>query len=135
MNLPSRFHDPALAPVVGRPIDVCYEVTADGRRASGSACDESTNAGQAAGVTYDDPRSVFNGADHFTDINSNQIDNSDGPEDWYTDAFGQHGKTEPFPGSLHQQIAKTKTTVGVIANGPAIGTNRDYSGSGVRAPN
>jgi hypothetical protein len=78
---------------------------------------------------------VFNGAGHFTDINSNQIDNADGPEDWYTDAFGQHGKTEAFPGSIHQRIAKTTTTVGVVANGPAIGTNRDYSGSGVRAPN
>ena len=135
VNLPSRFHDPALAPVVGRPIDVCYEVTADGRQASGGPCDQSTDNGQTAGVTFDDPRSRFNGAGHFTDINSNQIDNSDGPEDWYTDAFGQHGRTEPFPGSIHQRIAKTKTTVGVIANGPAIGNNRNYSGAGVRAPN
>ncbi len=31
VRLPSRFHDPALAPVVGRPIDVCYEATADRR--------------------------------------------------------------------------------------------------------
>ena len=30
VRLPSRFHDPALAPVVGRPIDVCYEVTGTG---------------------------------------------------------------------------------------------------------
>ena len=33
---PSRYYDPAIAPVVGRPIDVCYEVrrTATARRAT-----------------------------------------------------------------------------------------------------
>lgn len=31
VRLPSRFYDPALAPVVGRPIAVCYEVTPDGQ--------------------------------------------------------------------------------------------------------
>jgi hypothetical protein len=135
VELPSRFHDPAIAPTVGRPIDVCYETTADGRHASGGPCDESTDDGQTAGVTFDDPRSVFNGADHFADINSNQVDNEDGPEDWYTDAFGRQGKTEPFVGSIHQRIARQRTTVGVIANGPTIGRNRNYSGAGVRAPN
>jgi hypothetical protein len=135
VNLPSRFHDPAIAPVVGRPIDVCYEVTADGRRAAGGSCDRSTDDGQTAGVTFDDPRSEFNGAGHFADINSNQIDNADGPGDWYTDAFGRHGRKEPFTGSVHQRIAKMTTTVGVIAGGPAIGNDRNYSAAGVRAPN
>jgi len=55
VRLPSRFHDPALAPTVGRPIDVCYEVTATGKRASGGPCDRSTDEGQTAGVTFDDP--------------------------------------------------------------------------------
>ena len=30
VRLPSRFHDPAIAPTVGRPIDVCYEVNIKG---------------------------------------------------------------------------------------------------------
>ena len=89
VRLPSRFHDPAMAPVVGRPIDVCYEVTATGEQASGGPCDRSTDDGQTAGVTFDDPRSEFNGADHFVDINANNISNADGPEIWYTDAYGQ----------------------------------------------
>lgn len=135
VSLPSRFHDPALAPLVGRPIEVCYEVTSDGRQASGGPCDRSTDDGQTAGVTFDDPRSEFNGAGHFADINSNQIDNAGGPEDWYTDAFGRHGRTAAFPGSVHQRIAKRTTTVGVIAGGPTIGDNRNYSTAGVRAPN
>ena len=46
VRLPSRFHDPAIAPTVGRPIDVCYEVTATAERARGGACERSTNDGQ-----------------------------------------------------------------------------------------
>jgi hypothetical protein len=135
VDLPSRFHDPALAPGVGRPIDACYEVTADGRHASGGPCARSTDDGQTTGIAFDDPRSEFNGAGHFADINSNEIDNEDGPEDWYTDAFGRHGRTEPFPGSIHQRIARKTTSVGTGANGPTIGDDRDYSAAGVRAPN
>ncbi len=135
VRLPSRFHDPAIAPTVGRPIDVCYEVGAGGERASGGPCDRSTDEGQTAGVTFDDPRSEFNGADHFADINANNIANSDGPETWYTDAYGQKGRTEPFPGSIRQRIAAVDNNIGVDVNGPTIGDNRTYGVSGVRAPN
>jgi hypothetical protein len=135
VRLPSRFHDPALAPVVGRPIDVCYEVTASGERASGGACDRSTDDGQTLGVTFDDPRSEFNGAAHFVDINGNHLANEDGPEIWYTDAYGRNGRTEPFPGSIRQRLASMDNFVGVDAGGPTIGDDRQYSGPGVRAPN
>jgi hypothetical protein len=135
VRLPSRYHDPAIAPVVGRPIDLCYEVTATGNQASGGPCARSTDNGQIAGITFDDPRSEFNGAGHFVDINANQVSNADGPRDWYTDAFGQHGQTSPFPGSIHQRIAKMDTKVGVDAGGPTIGDDRNYSVTGVRAPN
>jgi hypothetical protein len=133
VRLPSRFHDPALAPVVGRPIDVCYEVTGAGHRASGGPCDRSTDQGQTVGVTFEDPRSEFNGADHFVDINGNDISNADGPEVWYTDAYGRNGRTEPFPGSVRQRISAVENFVGVDVGGPTIG--RNYSGNGVRAPN
>ena len=49
-------------------------------------------------MTFDDPRSEFNGADHFVDINANNISNSDGPEVWYTDAYGRNGRTDAVPG-------------------------------------
>ena len=122
-------------PTVGRPIDVCYEVTATGERASGGPCDRSTDDGQTAGVTFDDPRSEFNGADHFVDINANNISNSDGPDVWYTDAYGRNGRTEPFPGSLRQHISSVDNNIGVDVNGPTIGDDRNYGGDGVRAPN
>jgi hypothetical protein len=135
VRLPSRFHDPALAPVVGRPIDVCYEVTASGERASGDPCDDSTDDGQTAGVTFDDPRSRFNGAGHFVDINGNHLANEDGPEIWYTDAYGRNGRPEPFAGSVRQRLSSIDNFVGVNAGGPTIGGDRQYSGPGVRAPN
>jgi hypothetical protein len=135
VRLPSRFHDPALAPVVGRPIDVCYEVTATGERAAGGPCDESTDDGLTLGVTFDDPRSEFNGAGHFVDINGNHLSNEDGPEVWYTDAYGQNGRAEPFPGSIRQRLAAMDNIVGVDVGGPTIGDDRQYSTAGVRAPN
>jgi hypothetical protein len=135
VRLPSRFHDPALAPVVGRPIDVCYEVTPSGEQASGGACEESTAGGQVAGMTFDDPNSAFNGAGHFVDINANRLSNGDGPEVWYTDAFGRSGQTTPFAGSIRQRLSKLDNEIGVDAGGPVIGNNRNYAGPGVHAPN
>ena len=77
VRLPSRFHDPAIAPVVGRPIDVCYEVTATRRAGPRRRLRPSPpDDGQTPGVTFDDPRSEFNGADHFVDINGNNISNA-----------------------------------------------------------
>src|SRR5213596_3047246 len=97
VSLPSRFYDPALVGVVGRPIDVCYEVTPAGNAARGGACGRSTSNGTITGITFDDPRSVFDGTDRAVDINSNFIDNAAGPQVWYTDPFGKHGRTTEFP--------------------------------------
>src|SRR2546426_9420089 len=93
--LPSRFYDPASTTLVGRPIDVCYEVTPVGNRAQGGECDQSTSGGTVSGVTFDDPRSVFNGVERVVDVNSTTIQNAAGPEVWYTDPFGGHGRTQP----------------------------------------
>ena len=87
------------------------------------------------GVTFDDPRSEFNGADHFVDINANNISNEGGPDVWYTDAYGRNGRTEPFPGSIRQRIASMDNNIGVDAGGPTIGDDRNYGVNGVRAPN
>jgi hypothetical protein len=87
------------------------------------------------GVTFHDPRSRFNGAAHFVDINANTISNSGGPEVWYTDAYGRGGRTDPFPGSVRQRISPVDHNIGVDVNGPTIGGDRNYGGAGVRAPN
>ncbi|HXI20929.1 MAG TPA: hypothetical protein VNH46_07590 [Gemmatimonadales bacterium] len=133
--LPSRFYDPSLANVTGRPIEVCYETGPNGEKAVGGPCGQSTNNGQIQGLTFDDPRSAFNGVHRFFDINDNNIDNKDGPEVWYTDPFGKHAQQRPFPGSIRQWIAKIKNDYGFSVNGPAIGGNRNYGAASVHAPN
>jgi hypothetical protein len=64
------------------------------------------------------------------DINANNISNEGGPEAWYTDAHGRNGRTDPFPGSIRQRIWSVNNDIGVDVNGPTIGRNRDYGGSG-----
>jgi hypothetical protein len=131
---PSRFFDSTQPDNVGRPITVCYETTPDGRAAREGLCSTSTANGTETGVTYADPRSRFNGVRRFVDINGNRIANTDGPEVWYTDPFGRNARTEPFPGSIRQYIARIDNTARV-SHGPVIGRDRDYGAPGVRAPN
>ena len=89
-----------------------------------------------AGVTFDDPRSVFNGVERVVDINENVIDNAQGPVFWFTDPFGKNGRTDSFPGSIRQFIARIDNTRGGLdVSGPTLGRNRDYGGPRVHAPN
>jgi hypothetical protein len=133
---PSRFYDPALPNTLGRTLDTCYEVEANGDRAQGGLCAQSTANGQLQGLTFDDPRSAFNGARRVVDLNSTIITNQDGPEIWYTDPFGGHGRTDPFPGSVRQFIAKINNDYGFGVSGPGLGQDRNYgTGTGVHAPN
>lgn len=133
VDAPSRFYDPAAPNVTGRPIDICYMTGPNGERARGGLCMQSTANGATAGVTWDDPRSRFNGVGRFVDINSNQIDNAKGPAVWYTNPFGHEGQAKPFPGSIKQYIAPI---AGILnPDGPGLGHRRNYGGIGVRAPN
>lgn len=130
VNFPSRFYDPSMPDGVGRPLELCV-TPFNGRQARGGPCD-ALNGLQ--GVRFDSPSSPFNGAKRFVDINANRINNASGPDVWYTDPFGRNGRTEPFPGSIRQVIAKVDNT-GLNLHGPVIGKSRDYGGPGVRAPN
>ena len=135
VGLPSRFHDPRLAAAVGRPVDVCYEVTPSGGRAGGGACEASTGNGAIPDVSFDDPRSAFNGTARSVNVNSVRISNRGGPRIWYTDAFGGRASTTAFPGAIRQVIGAVDRYIGVEIGGPSIGGGRDYRGPGVRAPN
>ncbi|HXL34302.1 MAG TPA: hypothetical protein VN953_05235 [Gemmatimonadales bacterium] len=87
-------------------------------------------------MTFDDPRSVFDGVERVVDINENVIDNAQGPAFWFTDPFGKNGRTEAFPGSIRQFIAAIDNTrSGLDVSGPTLGRNRDYGGPRVHAPN
>ncbi len=132
--LPSRYHHPVLANLTGRPIDACYEQEANGDRASGELCSQSTANGTLQ-VAFNDPRSRFNGVRRKVDINSNRVNNLDGPNVWFTDPFGKHGRTSAFPGSVRQWIGRVNNERGFHFSGPAIGADRNHGGAGTHAPN
>lgn len=132
---PSRFFDPALPNITGRPMDVCYE-TIGNRAARGSVCDEVTGEGTIQGIAHDDPRTAFKGSRRDFDINSFRIRNEEGPDIWYTDPLGLNGQTTPFPGSIRQWIAKLDNTRGgADLHGPRIGKERNHAAASVHPPN
>jgi len=132
---PSRFYDPSQSNLTGRPIDLCYEAIGT-RRARGGDCEEATGDGLILGVTFDDPRSPFDGVRRDFDINSLRVMNEGGPTVWYTDPLGLNARTEPFPGSIRQYIAAIDNTHGgADMHGPGIGRDKDHGGPGVHAPN
>ena len=127
---PSRHFDATKPNSVGRPLDICRELTIAGDSVRAAReCDQSR-----AAATYDDPRSQFNGVLRFVDVNSNDIKNADGPEHWYTDPLGRNGRREPFPGSIRQYVARIDNT-GRGGSGPTIGRDRDYGAGRAHAPN
>lgn len=133
---PSRFYDATQPALVGRPMDVCYEVMPNGNRAQGGDCEEATTGGTVTGILFDDPRSPFNGVRRQVDINDNVIRNRGGPPVWYTDPFGRNGRTTPFAGSVRQQVAQMDNDRGDLQlAGPTIGGQRNYGGPRVHAPN
>ena len=131
---PSRFHDPAAPNLTGRPIAACNETESNGDRARGTMCSEPTQNGSVV-VAFDDPRSPFNGVRRKVDINSNRVNNLDGPNVWYTDPFGKNGSATAFPGSVRQWIARVNNDRAFDFSGPTIGGERSYGASGTHAPN
>lgn len=130
VRFPSRYYDPGIAPTVGRPVDLCYEVTASGARAQSSTCNQMTANGTITGITFDDPRSPFNGADRSMDVNENQVTNALGPKVWFTNPFGLQARPDSFPGAIRQFIARLDNTRGGLGtSGPTL--HRNYGGAAV----
>lgn len=80
--------------------------------------------------------SPFNGAKRDVYVGGTQIHNADGPTTWYTDPYGGHLSTAPFPGAVKQYIANVDIP-DVEVGRQVFGWNTDYgpNGSGVHAPN
>ena len=135
VRLTSRYFDLATTPAVGRPMDLCYEVTPSGARAQGGGpCSQATGGGTIAGITFDDPRSPFNGADRSLDVNENRVTNAAGPRVWFTDPFGQRARPDSFPGAVRQFLARVDNSRGGLGtSGPTL--RRYYGGTLVHAPN
>ena len=86
-------------------------------------------------MRFDDPRSPFNGVRRKVDINSNRVNNLEGPNVWYSDPYGRNARAEPFPGSVRQWLARVNNNQGFNQSGPAIGGDRNYGAGGTHAPN
>lgn len=137
VSLPSRFYDAALANVTGRPIDVCYEAdTVSGHRARGGECADATQDGAITGITFDDPRSPFDGSERVVDINYNHVRNEHGPTTWFTNPFGLEAQPDSFPGAVRQFLSKVNNDRGGLGNGgPTVGRNRVYGSAMTHSPN
>ena len=133
---PSRYYDPAVIGVVGRPVALCALTSGD-LRARGNECAGMTSTvnNVLVAIDYDNSISGFNGVHRQMDVNNNALSNAGGPAVWYSDPFGNNARTTPFTGSIRQFIAAINNDYGVSVNGPAIGGDRNYGGTGVRAPN
>lgn len=125
---PSRIH--TATHELRRTIDLCR--AGGDLRMRSTACDEVL---QHPDMTWDDPRSPFNGARRQLVVNGLFIDNRNGPTTWYTDPYGRRYSPAPFPGSIRQYVAAISNNWQDIG-GPAA-VFRDYGrpGTGVHAPN
>jgi hypothetical protein len=133
---PARYFDRSRPGGLARTVDLCWERTADGRRAAGSACDVATGYGaRTAPLPFDDPRSPFTGTRRETHLNQTKLSNRDGPRRWYTDPYGRSASPKPFPGALCQLVSPTDNTAQPTLESQSFGAERPYSARGVHAPN
>ncbi len=132
---PSRYYDASAPQSLARTIALCDMLTSDARKARGGECDWSTNYGAIHGMSFDDPRSPFNGVSRETYFNQTTLTNRGGPTTWYTDPFGGHASTTPFVGAVKQFVASVNNTRSYPLESQAFGKSRNYGGAGTRAPN
>ena len=134
---PSRYADPAHPTRVQRTMDLCYERIGSGaseRRARGGPCDWGTDGG-ALRLTWDDPRSPFNGTHREVYFNQTSLDNAGGPTVWYTDPVGGNASPTPFRGAIRQLLGAVHNRRPWPLESQAVGADRPYAARGVRAPN
>ncbi len=149
---PSRFYWPGddtntyginrtakdIADNVGRSIDVCYMKESNGEKYRGGECDTVTNYGKnTTPISYDDPRSPFNGVKREFYFNNMTVGNVGSTRIWYSDPFGNNATTTNFVGAVKHYL-KPKDTPEAYQypfESNAIGSGRYYGGQGVHAPN
>jgi hypothetical protein len=132
---PARYFDASEPGGLRRTLDLCWERTASGERAAGSACDRATDFGRGAALPFDDPRSPFDGTHRETYLNQTVVANRHGPHRWYTDPYGRDASRRSFPGALCQLVSATNNGKRPTLESQAFGGERPYSGRGVHAPN
>ncbi len=128
---PARYFDPDAPHRTGHTVDLCY------RGAKGFQCDQVRRLADQSGrkVTFDDPRSPFNGAARLMSPDHLVIQN-EGPTTVYTDVFGERFSTTEFPGAIRQYIAGNHAFD--EHQGPINGQFRNYAANAtdrIHAPN
>ncbi|MBL8775960.1 MAG: hypothetical protein JNK12_08520 [Acidimicrobiales bacterium] len=129
---PSRYPWPGQA--VGRPVDAAWETDpAD----SGTANRQPWTSVTAIGpFEYRDPRSPFDGAQRDFYLQDTEVTNASGPTRWYTDPYGENGRTTPAPGYVCQLVSPTDNSAYPELKRRLFGRSVDYgAGNGVHAPN
>lgn len=133
VSLPSRGYDPTVAGLIIRPMDSCNGGIMALASTGGRACRDATARGTILGITWDDPRSPFNGADRRVAVNRLVIPGSPTMV-WYTDPFGANGRATPFPGSVRQVFRGS--TSRLVAGAYKMGRIFvELAALGVHAPN
>ena len=131
--MPSRAYDPTLTGLVLRPMDACNVSAIAAASAGGRACRTATVNHTISGITWDDTRSPFNGANRRVAINRLVVPGS-ATMVWFTDPFGQNARVSAFPGSVRQVFRGT--TRGLVAGAYKMGRIMvELAALGVHAPN
>lgn len=153
---PSRYYDLARIAAVARTIDLCYigigaggEVIDDPlraaeivRQARGPECASVAPNGPATPrvirISYDDPRSPFNGCRRTVTLGATRLSNGGGTATlYYTDPYGRAARVGPFSGGIKQYVAVVSNGTASDVDRAAFGGDTDpcLSGSNIHAPN
>ena len=101
----ARFYDPSKPNNVGYFMDLCYETEANGDKMRGGACDNATNYGKIKGITWDSPKSAFNGTNRGNYFFPPTISNSSSTTTYYSDPFGKDTGTTQKTGYIKQFVS------------------------------
>ena len=86
-------------------------------------------------VAFDDARSAFDGTSRDTYLGETTVENAGGPKLWWTDPYGGHAQTTPFPGGICQLVSTVATPDRADVQTQVFGRNRSYHAPGVHTPN
>ncbi len=133
---PSRYGNPDTTARLGRTLDLCWEVEANGDRAASALCDRATdNGGLPTAYAYNDPRSPFHGVHRDVYLRETTLANAGGARLVWTDPYGGRASSEPFPGALCQLVATVDNSDRPALQERVYGRNRPNADEGVHAPN
>lgn len=108
---PSRRLDPHASNPAEMLMELCYM--------RDSSSDEAHSGGCQAFPNFGYRRLVY--------FNQTDLYNGGGPSIWYTDPFGAHGSTAPFPGSVRQFIAPVTNDRGFLLASQVFGAETAHS--------